>query len=297
MALDRAALAAAVAREGRVARVVVAEARGSAPRAAGAAMLVWAGGQAGSIGGGALEHAAAARARVCFAEMRDEARQVPLGPDLGQCCGGAVRLVTECFDAARLAQIPEAGLWTRALPGAAPGADPPAGPGWAAGWFAEEVSPPGLPVWIWGAGHVGRALAGALAPLPGLSVTLADTGPERLPDPPPEGVAAVPAADLPRLAAHAPEGAWHYVMTYSHEIDLALCDALLRRGFAGCGLIGSATKWARFRKRLEAAGHAPEAVARIRCPIGEPSLGKHPQAIAVGVAAALLARNPAAAGP
>ena len=61
--------------------------------------------------------------------------------------------------------------------------------------------------------------------------------------------------------------------------------------FAFAGLIGSATKWARFRSRLAALGHAPERIARITCPIGEPSLGKHPQAIALGVAAGLL-RNP-----
>ena len=78
------------------------------------------------------------------------------------------------------------------------------------------------------------------------------------------------------------------MLTYSHEIDLNLCDRLLRRGFASLGLIGSATKWARFRNRLAAMGHADAEIARITCPIGDPSLGKHPQAIAVGVAARLL---------
>jgi xanthine dehydrogenase accessory factor len=88
--------------------------------------------------------------------------------------------------------------------------------------------------------------------------------------------------------AHAPEAARHVILTYSHDIDLALCDAALRRGFAGCGVIGSDTKWARFRRRLAALGHAEEAIARIDCPIGDRTLGKHPQAIAVGVAAGLL---------
>ncbi|WP_323020585.1 XdhC family protein, partial [Pararhodobacter sp.] len=61
-------------------------------------------------------------------------------------------------------------------------------------------------------------------------------------------------------------------------------------GFGACGLIGSASKWARFQSRLKALGHAPQDIARIRCPIGDPALGKHPQAIAISVAAELLAR-------
>jgi xanthine dehydrogenase accessory factor len=94
---------------------------------------------------------------------------------------------------------------------------------------------------------------------------------------------------------HSPKAADHLILTYSHEIDLALCHGLLRHGFVSCGLIGSATKWARFRSRLSALGHEPAQIARIACPIGEPGLGKHPQAIAVGVAAALLTKATRAA--
>ena len=71
--------------------------------------------------------------------------------------------------------------------------------------------------------------------------------------------------------------------------------ALLRRGFGSCGLIGSATKWARFRKRLQQMGHAPAEIDRIRCPIGDKGLGKHPAAIALGVAADIV-RDVARAG-
>ncbi|MBC7179561.1 MAG: XdhC family protein, partial [Roseovarius sp.] len=71
-------------------------------------------------------------------------------------------------------------------------------------------------------------------------------------------------------------------------LDLELCHQLLRRPFASAGLIGSATKWARFRQRLAALGHTDAQISRISCPIGDPNLGKHPQAIALGVAAALL---------
>ena len=104
----------------------------------------------------------------------------------------------------------------------------------------------------------------------------------------PEGVTQLVAADPPRAVPHAPADAHHLVLTYSHEIDLALCHALLSHGFASAGLIGSTTKWARFRKRLEQLGHSDASILRIACPIGDPTLGKAPQAIAIGVTALLL---------
>ena len=89
---------------------------------------------------------------------------------------------------------------------------------------------------------------------------------------------------------HAPPSAEHLVLTYSHALDLEICHRLLSHGFARAGLIGSATKWARFRKRLLALGHSEVSIARITCPIGDPALGKHPQAIAIGVAHDFLAQ-------
>jgi xanthine dehydrogenase accessory factor len=232
-------------------RVTVLSTRGSVPRDAGAQMFVTAEGIEGTIGGGVLEWEAMAQARAMLAEGRARAeRQVSLGPGLGQCCGGAVTLA---FEAAE-------GL----------------------------EAPSGAPVWIWGAGHVGRALAQVLAPLPGVSVTWIDDAADRFPVAIPDGVTRLVAADMPRAMAHAPGEGHHLILTYSHDIDLALCDAGLRRGFATCGLIGSGTKWARFRSRLGTMGHADAEILRIDCPIGDPSLGKHPHAIAVGVAARLL---------
>ena len=77
-------------------------------------------------------------------------------------------------------------------------------------------------------------------------------------------------------------------MTFSHALDLELCHRLLTHGFTRCGLIGSATKWARFRSRLTTLGHGADRIAQIDCPMGEPALGKHPQAIALGVAVQML---------
>jgi xanthine dehydrogenase accessory factor len=273
VSLDAQALRAALAAHGAVARVLVAEARGSVPRGAGTEMLVWDGGAHGTIGGGALEWRALEVARATLADGRARVERMPLGPALGQCCGGAVTLVVE-----RLQAVPDL-PWTREVEGI--------------GVLTDHAAAPARAVWVWGAGHVGRALAAVLGPLPELGVTVVDE-PGRLPELP--GVATLAAADMPRAMAHAPGHAEHLILTYSHEIDLALCHAALRHGFGRCGLIGSATKWARFRSRLRALGHPDAAIARIDCPIGDSALGKHPQAIAVGVAARLLSDDPPGGG-
>lgn len=301
MSLDRTALARAVAEHGRVARVVVAETRGSAPREAGAAMLVRAGGQAGTIGGGALEFTAADRARRMLADGPDRRLdRIALGPGLGQCCGGAVTLLTEVFDVASVSALPETvfvrpvGARTdmplairRVLADARAGRIvPPAR--LSGGWFVEPVTPAALPLWIWGAGHVGRALVSVLAPLPDFALTWIDSGPERFPEAIPEGLVRRIAPDPADLVPEAPAQAQHLILTHSHALDLELCHRLLGHGFAGAGLIGSASKWGRFRTRLGQLGHDAAQISRICCPIGQPALGKHPQAIAVGVAAALL---------
>lgn len=292
---DLTALSQSLAAHGRVARVVIAAHDGSSPREVGASMLVWEGGQSGTVGGGALEYEAAAKARAMLAGAERAVDRVALGPALGQCCGGAVTLWTEVYDAL---PVPEAGVIARG-PGemplavkrvlaAARGQGLRPAPGLVQGWLVEPVAEAGRQVWVWGAGHVGRALVAVLAPLPGIAVTWVDVAAERFPDVVPEGVTVVPATDPAVVADHAPEGAEHLILTYSHALDLELCHRLLNRGFKACGLIGSATKWARFRSRLGALGHDAAAIGRIRCPIGDPSLGKHPQAIAVGVVAELL---------
>jgi xanthine dehydrogenase accessory factor len=297
---DLGALAAALTAHGRVARVVIVQHAGSSPREDGASMLVWRDGQSGTIGGGALEWEATTRARLAL-EAGDRVDKVPLGPELGQCCGGAVMLLTEVWTAARLATI-SGDVYVRRYIG-----DRAEMPLKVAnrlrrarsgshvlvteqiqGWFIEPIARPTRQVWVWGAGHVGRAIVQVLAPLPGVAITWIDTSSDRFPDGTFERVEKVVTEDLGTHAMSAPEGVEHLVLTYSHALDLELCHRLLQRGFRSCGLIGSATKWARFRSRLGALGHSVEAVGRIRCPIGDPSLGKHPQAIAVGVAAEML---------
>ncbi|NDW48073.1 xanthine dehydrogenase accessory protein XdhC [Ruegeria sp. PrR005] len=296
MAFDLEGLRAAVADHGVVTRVVIAAIRGSSPREVGAAMLVWKNGQSGTIGGGALEFQAAEAARAGRLGLSRHA----LGPELGQCCGGAVTLLTEVWDAARLEAI-DGEVVARAASGAAPvplavkrllarargqGVLPEAQ--LVGDWMVEPVLRPARQLWIWGAGHVGRALVDVLSPLPEIAITWVDTGVERFPQDVPAGVTPLSAARPTDLVAYAPRTAEHLILTYSHELDLELCNRLLRHDFAFAGLIGSATKKARFRSRLAALGHTPQQVARITCPIGDPALGKHPASIAIGVAARLL---------
>lgn len=299
MAFDLAELRAAVARHGRVTRVVIAATHGSTPREVGAAMLVWAGGQSGTIGGGALEFELARLARQQSSPRR--LSRHALGPEMGQCCGGAVEVLSEVYDATSVDAMTDQPIIARAvsqdseMPLAvsrlvalerAQGIAPE--PQMVDGWMVEPMERPTRVLWIWGAGHVGRALVQVLAPLPGLHITWVDTNATRFPEEIPDRVTALPAHNPARLVGHAPQGADHLILTYSHALDLDLCHGLLDHGFASAGLIGSATKWVRFSKRLAGLGHAPDQIARITCPIGDPTLGKHPQMIAIGVAANLL---------
>jgi xanthine dehydrogenase accessory factor len=299
---DLAALRAATLRHGRVTRVVVAQVRGSAPRDAGAAMLVWDGGFSGTIGGGALEWEALAEARARLSSGQDAMRSWPLGPGLGQCCGGAVTAAFEVFDAARADAIDDdAPVHARPIGDA--GADMPpairaharaarageAAPlAFAPGWLSERLFPARTPLFLYGAGHVGSAIVRVFQGLP-FAITWIDTAKSRFPDHSHDAIALV-AANPADAAALAPAGAVHMVMTYSHALDLEICHRVLARGdFARLGVIGSASKSARFRARLRGLGHGDGTIARLECPIGLPGLGKAPTEIAVALAADLIA--------
>lgn len=305
MGFDLNDLRKAIATHGPVTRVVIAAIRGSSPREVGAAMLVWDTGQSGTIGGGALEYEAAQAARAQNVKSGSVLSTHALGPDLGQCCGGSVTLLRETYDATDLERL-DTTVIARPAGSTAARTQPLAVKRLLAlqrnqghspisqlidGWMVEPVHQPQTNLWIWGAGHVGRALVDVLAPLPDLAITWVDTAPDRFPPHIPAVVTQLPGADPTLLLRHAPGNAQHLVLTYSHELDLALCHALLIHGFSFAGLIGSATKWARFRSRLAGLGHSPAEIARITCPIGTPALGKHPQMIAVGVATQLLTQT------
>jgi xanthine dehydrogenase accessory factor len=156
--------------------------------------------------------------------------------------------------------------------------------------FAEVVRPSEFNVVLFGAGHVGRAIAHVLGGVPA-RVTWADSRAGEFPDNPPANIRVVITDDPAAEVDAAPPGSWFLVMTHSHDLDFDLVERILRRGdFAYCGMIGSATKRRSFEKRLESRGVDRRLLERLTCPIGIAGItGKAPGVIAVAVAAELLA--------
>jgi len=304
-------LIAALDAEGAGALVTLTAASGSSPRGPGARMVVRPSGAFnGTIGGGVLEWEALDEARRALARGRGPAlrRRVLLGPHLGQCCGGRVDWLIETFDLrdlddlGRLAEAERDGPFaTRARPGEdgrmvrvlgeAAAGEPVVVE--ADGALRETFAEPRTPVWLFGAGHVGRALVLALAPLP-FALRWIDPRPEAFPARAPLNARMVASADPVAELAAAPDGALILAMTHSHPLDLAVVSAALAAGrFGYVGLIGSATKRARFLSQMRAAGLAEAALAGLTCPIGVPGIaGKEPAVIAAGVAAQLLMLRP-----
>ena len=299
MSFDLSSLAQAMDRHGQVARILIADHKGSSPREAGTSMLVWDTGDSGTIGGGALEYQAVKFARKqLYNNALTTVQSIPLGPNLGQCCGGSVTLVTECFSLSNLPEettyfarpikpnTPEP-LWVkRNLANVRNGAEI-LGTQLQDGWLVEPIAQPHQPVWIYGAGHVGRAIIDTMQGLP-FDITWIDTNADRFPDHIPETVMQLIAQNPALVAKHAPHNAKHYILTYSHALDLELCHAILSHSFKSLGLIGSKTKHARFTTKLQALGHSRTQISRIICPIGDPTLGKEPKAIALGITSALI---------
>ncbi len=251
--------------------VSVARTTGSVPREVGAWMAVTADGLTGTVGGGHLEFDAIARARRALQgdELEAEVRY-PLGPSLGQCCGGVVWLAFERIPA-------DEDLATR-LP-----------------------RPPLRPLALFGAGHVGVAIAQIARDLP-LGLHWIDSRENQFPERPPERgwrqEVCDPAADA--VADLAPASAV-LIMSHNHAEDFDLVAACLKRqrergDLAFIGMIGSRTKWASFRQRLQARGFTDAERAQVVCPIGVPGVnGKQPAVIAVAVLAQILSLAPASA--
>jgi xanthine dehydrogenase accessory factor len=241
--------------------------QGSVPRETGAWMAVFAHDFVGTIGGGQLELQAIAQARRRLAVGADAAGDAvlryPLGPGLGQCCGGVVHLR---FD--RVGRADAASL-------------------------SAQLAPPRIPVALFGGGHVGRAIVQALGPLP-FSVRWIDSRDEIFPAAVPANVECEHSDPVQGAVADLAAGSHVLVMSFSHAEDLDVVAACLRRqrersDLPFLGLIGSKSKWATFRHRLEQRAFTRQELAQVTCPIGLPEIrGKQPEVIAVGVAAQLL---------
>lgn len=250
--------------------VSVASTQGSVPREQGAWMAVFANGVLGTIGGGNLEFQAIDAARERLARPSPAEAGVvryPLGPSLGQCCGGVVHLRFETCT-----------------------------PGDAAALRARLVEHL-QPVALFGGGHVGAALAHILATLP-FSVTWIDSRDGIFPEQLPTFVRCEHSDPVHAAVRDLAPGSRVLIMSFSHAEDLDVVAACLKRqreahDLPYVGLIGSKTKWATFRHRLEERGFAVDELAHITCPIGVPGIrGKEPEVIAVAVAAQLLQTLP-----
>lgn len=285
-----------------IAMIGVLATEGSAPRGAGTRMLVTAQAQWGTIGGGSLEYHATEQARAMLAHPPGSWRvqDFPLGPLLGQCCGGRVRLLVEHVDPLRLDWLGSAReggtLVSRLTPthverwldeDAETRALPARGDRLAAGArFAERIGGHRRPLYLFGAGHVGQAIAHHAERLP-FHLAWFDTRPlfDSI-----TGVTLVPERAIEQCVADAPEDAAIVILTHDHALDYRLALATLRRPpVAFTGLIGSATKRARFLSRLARDGIEDAARARLCCPIGvDGVVGKEPDVIAIATLAQLL---------
>jgi len=300
----------AIDRHGRAAMVTVAVAKGSAPREPGARMIVNPDGTfTGTIGGGALEWQAIAMAQSSLGRApKAELRRFALGPELGQCCGGQVELLVEAFAETDRDRV--AALAAREIAGPfatigrlspeqvrreivnatlAPGTTSLVG-----GVLEEGFGDERRPVMLFGAGHVGRAVVLALAPLP-FVVEWVDARPDAFPAHAPANVTLRRPDDPVAALRSAAAGTFVLVMTHSHALDLSLVGAALGDArFPYVGLIGSATKRARFEKRLAEVGVPRPRIAELVCPIGVAGIdSKLPAAIAAATVAELLVRDEA----
>jgi xanthine dehydrogenase accessory factor len=226
---------------------------GSTPRNVGTVMLVTSTSEYGTIGGGNLELAAINAARDCLETPDTRLRTLDyiLGPDVEQCCGGRVELSLQIITSrADLPNMPHL-----------------------------ELSP----IFLFGAGHVGQAIATALAPLP-FALRLYDNRSDKIIG------QVLPYTDLEQTVLSAPKDTAFLIMTHDHSMDYQLVRAILKRDHVPyCGMIGSKTKKARFLGRLKKEGFTPAQLARLTCPIGISGIqGKQPEIIAASVAAQLL---------
>jgi xanthine dehydrogenase accessory factor len=285
------------------------EVQGSAPREPGARMVVMPDGTfTGTIGGGALEWHILARTQKMLRGGTPgcEITQHALGPEMGQCCGGAVAVMIEVWQAGRLAEARELARAESTGPFATrarlAGGEAVArtifegeecgtgGVDWErSGDLTERFGQRDRALLLFGAGHVGRALMLALAPLP-FAVTWIDERREAFPAAVPGNVTMVATGEPAGHLAAAPDGAMVVAMTHSHARDFEIVEAALAENrFAYVGVIGSKTKRARFSSRLRKAGLAEHIVSRLICPIGVAGVAsKTPASIAAGVAAQLL---------
>lgn len=244
--------------------VTIKTAKGSTPRPSGTWMLVSEANSFETIGGGQMEYLAIVHARKMIDKMAPSLLELPLGPELGQCCGGFVELGFELLDGARCSEFLQ-------------------------DWKKKQQQNP--TVYIFGAGHVGKALCQALLLLP-LHIVMIDSRQDQLQQLPRENEhcehkhLAMPES----IIASAPPNSAFVILTHDHAQDFLIAETALNRTDAiFVGMIGSATKLEIFKRQFLENGNDPALLDKFTCPIGAGGSGdKRPQIIASLVAAQIV---------
>jgi len=234
--------------------------QGSSPRGVGSKILVTKKQQFDTIGGGHLEYKAVAHAREMLADVLINR------PANKAAAKGSTQLVDYPLGAS-LGQCC----------------------GGKVSLMYEVFSANKMPVVVFGAGHVGRALVPLLAQLP-VQVTWVDSRYDMLPKQLPEGVKGVHEEHPQDHVADCMPNSCYLIMTHHHGVDLALTQAVLDRDDSSyLGVIGSVTKGRKFAQRLAVKGYAQTTIEHLYCPMGKAGIsGKHPMEVAIAIAAQVM---------
>ena len=241
------------------------KAKGSVPRNENVSMAVSSSKQYGTIGGGELEYQVIKESNDLLNnfDCNQKIIELPLGPTLGQCCGGFVKIQLSKFKNGKNLLLKHD--------------------------LKEQIINQNQNLYIFGAGHVANALLSKLDGV-GFNIFVIDSRENFISKINTDYVFPILAKDPTIIIKNAPSKSYYLVLTHSHQLDLSICDSILKKNdFTFIGLIGSKTKKIRFTKRLIEIGHDKNLIDKIECPIGIQSIeGKEPDVIAISIIARLL---------
>lgn len=241
------------------------KAKGSVPRNENVNMAVSSSKQYGTIGGGELEYQVIKESNDLLNnfDCNEKNIELPLGPTLGQCCGGFVKIQLSKFKNGKNLLLKHN--------------------------LKEQIINQNQNLYIFGAGHVASALLSKLDGV-GFNIFVIDSRENFISNINTDYVFPILAKDHTIIIKNAPSKSYYLVLTHSHQLDLSICDSILKKNdFTFIGLIGSKTKKIRFEKRLIETGYDKKLIDKIECPIGINSIqGKEPDVIAISMIARLL---------
>lgn len=292
--------------------VTIGAVTGSSPRETGAKMLITDTDVLGTIGGGNIEYFAIEKAKTILNTGMDntlEEHKTPLTPKFDQCCGGLVQIIFEKVN-------PKTSLWFREFVETVcknhqawlitdirqkqrfietvietePSKQNPN-----SAWLTkqstliEPILNTALPIYLFGTGHVGKAIIRQLQHLD-VEITAVDSRQDQIPNDIQPNVRIILSDDWPSFVKNAPSNAYFLVLTHSHKLDYQIAEAILKRNSHHYfGLIGSKTKKIRFQRQLTSSGMSESKLESMTCPIGLPEIkGKTPEVIAASVIAQIL---------